>query len=389
LIKICFAVPHGYALFDESSREVFGGAEVRARLLAGALARNGDLRVSFVAIHEKPVECEQFGAIEVWREPSCAAQSRLRRAARAIRSRLQPGFLSARARVFAAVDADVYAVFGTSDYAAELATFCRSRSKKFVLFVSSGYDLSDAYRPESKERNVYGSRQDLCYYALIQADLIIAQTVAQQQKLREAFGRESIVIPNPVDLAAMAPILDRASRKYVLWIGKADRVKGAEPLLRLANAFPKLSFLMVLNRSDPAIFDRITSALPANVEILEFVPYARSDELFRHALAFVNTSIFEGFPNTFLQAGKFGVPVISLNVDLDGFLAQHGCGIHAAGEFDRLVQGLALLQNDPAAWHNYSERILARVRAHHDLESLGDLVRRALMSVVGIGELAE
>lgn len=422
MIRICFAAPHAYGLFDQATQVVFGGAEVRAFLLGNALSLLPGTQVSFVVFHDKSVEHERFGDIQVWRQARIAhsdpgnpyALSRyLQRTAdfpfvrivrvtwrmliavalhamailsKAITQMLSPAGLSinghqispASIRVFDAIDADFYAVFGASTYAAELTAYCRSRKKKLILFLSTDADLSPAYQPHSRQTNVYGSRHDLCHYALMQADLIISQTQHQRKTLLQRLGRDSVVIPNPIELGTSPPP-EFSQRRYVLWIGKADTVKQPEILLRLAAEFPEMRFLMLLNRSQPEMFERVSIALPSNVELRDFVPYSEIDGLFRDAWALVNTSEFEGFPNTFLQAGKSGTPVLSLNADPDDFLARNACGFPAGGDYRRLAQELALLHNNESRWRTYSENIAAHVKTHHEIKSVTLRLKQTLM----------
>jgi glycosyltransferase involved in cell wall biosynthesis len=389
-MKYCFAAPHACALFDASSRLPFGGAEVRAWMFGTALARRADAQVSFVVYRDKAIERERVGDVLVWRQerepaPGGSVVSRIFRRITRMLERVRPGALSVNGhrvspggiRVFSAVDADVYCAFGASNYAAELAAFCRARGRRAVLFVSSDDNLSRDYAPGDTGLNVYGSRRDLCHYALTRADLVITQTERQREMLKERFGRDSITIRNPIRLGSTPPV-ESAGRTHVLWIGKADTVKRPDILLRLAAEFPRVRFTMVLNRAVAGLYERTVAQATPNLEIREFVPYAESDDLFRRARVLVNTSRFEGFPNTFLQAGKSAVPVLSLEIDPDGFIARNGCGIVAGGDYRRLAEGLAALHEDEPRWRACSASIAAYVRAHHDLGGAAERLRRAL-----------
>ena len=63
---------------------------------------------------------------------------------------------------------------------------------------------------------------------------------------------------------------------------------------------------------------------------------------------FVNTSLYEGFPNTFIQAWSHGAVVASLTVDIDGGMEAQGVG-YCAGSFDRLEKIIDRLVSSPEA----------------------------------------
>src|SRR5690606_17231655 len=74
-----------------------------------------------------------------------------------------------------------------------------------------------------------------------------------------------------------------------------------------------------------------------------------------------------GFPNSFLQAGKYGVPIVSLNVDPDGMLTEHGAGICCHGSLEMMVQSLIGAIGRGADYDRMSDRARRYVQQHHEL----------------------
>jgi len=374
--KICFIAPHAYSLFNPRASYVFGGSEVRAWMLGQSLSQVPGNEVSFVVLDHGQQPIEFYNRVKVYR-----ASSLLRIYSSPPEALWPEGnrvdflrigeyeFQEEKVSFLQRVNADIYCIFGVHTLSAEVAAVCRREGKLLVLFAGCDLDFSENYHPDSKETNAYGSLGNICYYALMQADLIVTQTFRQAELLRERFGREATTLYNPVDLVHQ---VDRGRIEtrtpMILWVGKADRIKQPELLLQVATQCPDLFFTMVLNQSDPEIFIRISQSAPSNIRILPSVPFAEIENLFAQAFAFVNTSKFEGFPNTFLQCGKFGVPVLSLHVDPDGFIEKYGCGFVAGGDVEQLIEGLKRLISEQEWWKRCSKNIQEYVKVHHDLK---------------------
>lgn len=393
-LKICFVAPHAYPLFNKQVKAFFGGAEVRAWLLANGLAGCDDNDICFVVFDHGQRQREDYNGVRVYKL-SVPLVDRLRNRVKVLlgfgRSMRTSGIRTAgealredRWTIYDRIDADAYCGFGVGDFTAELADFCKYRKKRFVLFSTSDYDFSEAYYSGSKEKNMYGSTGELCCRAIADASLIVTQTSTQKALLKERFGRDSVVIPSPVELENRVPSPCKTEgRKTTLWIGKSDRVKSPHFLVKLATSFPDVRFIMVLNRSQADVFDQIARECPTNMEIIERIPFHDTEALFAKAHVLINTSLFEGFPNTFLTAGKYGIPILSLQVDPDQFIEKHGCGIVAHGDPDALSKGLQRLVSDHELWMEYSSNITRYVKEHHDLRLQAARVNETMRRVTG------
>ena len=386
---------------------IFGGSEVRTWLLATALSRFPEHEVTCIVFHHGQESRERVGQVMLvphsfYRSPHLLPAAHEKQAHSSWLYRLWgrleqsiapllPGNITINghtisrdmSRVYDDVAADVYCVCGVSNFAAEVAAYCQRSHRKFVLLAASDVDFALDYRRGSKHVNPFGSRADLCHYVLMTADRILTQTDEQAAFVRTRFGRDAITMRNPIDLSSRilaAPAMSE-QEKVALWIGKSDTVKQPDLMLRVAMAFSHIRFVVLMNRVDPGLFDYIAGNKPHNIDLIEQMPFSEVGRLFTQAFVLVNTSRFEGFPNTFLQAGKYRVPVLSLQVDPDGFIARYECGIVAHGDMSRLMHGLAQLYTDANFRERCGNNIRTYVETHHRLEEKIDEFNQILSAI--------
>jgi glycosyltransferase involved in cell wall biosynthesis len=306
----------------------YGGSELRAWRLARYLAARGTCEVSMLAFdYGQRRRLLRDGVVfhrdsaYVW---SRGLWPRVRGRGFRVLHRRQAvpalDFAAWECQAWASAAADVYVAFGVTAYSAKLARWCAAEGRRFVLMHGSDMDLDPA---EPGARVLYD-----------QPGLLVAQTENQRHEVRCRFGRDAELLRNPVTISSGGPAA--GPREFALWVGKSDRIKCPDRMFELARLCPGIPVTMIMNRADPALFDALMAEVPPNVTILESVEPESMSDYYRRAFALVSTSRIEGFANSFLEAGACGTPVLSMDVDPDGFIAAQGGGI-LAGEADAAV----------------------------------------------------
>jgi glycosyltransferase involved in cell wall biosynthesis len=96
-----------------------------------------------------------------------------------------------------------------------------------------------------------------------------------------------------------------------------------------------------------------TAAGINNIEFTGFVPYDKVERHFDGASLIINTSITEGFPNTFLQGWSRGVPSVSF-FDPDAYIDGKSVGV-VVKSMEEMISRVKNLKSDDALWKVYSE----------------------------------
>lgn len=368
--RVCFALPFAQQLLIGGTGS-FGGAELRGAIFLKGIARDTTLDVHAVVIGTGTPPSVRTNGIAMHYRPNVPFAE----------GHQDDGTRS----VWADVDADVYVAFGANEATAELARFCLARGRALIVSLASDISFDAFVYENSVEPDPYGMAGHYIWYGMRHATEVVVQTERQQQLLAARVGRTSTLIRNPAP--SHTRTVARSAPRYggrLLWIGRDDPNKRYDEALMLAAALPHRPLIMVCNGIQAvgaALIADLQQRLP-NLALADHVALADVDALFRSSDLLINTSVVEGFPNTFLQAGMHGIPIVSMAVDPDGVLGTHGCGKVANGTREDFAHCVEALLTDTTAYAAAAEANVRWVREHHDADTctaqLQSVVRRVL-----------
>jgi len=367
--KLCFVVPYSYSLFNSDTSFIFGGSEVRGWLLARGLANLGNFEVSFVVFDHGQGALEKHDGVIVIRGTSLSYS--IKNSPEKITAEKNLNYPNKHEDYFSFIsniDADFYCIFGVHNLAAQIVRSCRKIKKQVILFAGSDNDFSSDIIETSETSDNYGRIAKLAYYTIQNVSHIIVQTNFQKEILKSRFGRECQILNNPVEFYLDTPFKKKlkSKRPICLWVGKSDMVKQPWIVLEIAKNLKEFDFVMVMNLSIGLIHEKILSNVLPNIKVIEWISYNDIKYLFETANYLINTSKHEGFPNSFLQAGISGLPIISLNVDPDNFIKKNRCGVIAEGNIQVMIDSIYRLENQKELYEEYSSNVFNYVLEKHE-----------------------
>jgi glycosyltransferase involved in cell wall biosynthesis len=367
---VCFVAPTTWpVLAADGAIRVVGGAEVQQSMIAPALVRRG-WQVSMVALDYGQPDAAEVRGVTVYKmhKPDEGIP-----VLRFVHPRLTSLW-----KVLKRVNADVYYQRTAAVTTAWVAQFCRVHGRRSIYAGASDVD----FIPGGQDIR-YARDRWIFEWGVRHVDHVIVQNEAQRATLKQHFGRDGTLIPS----CYVPPADGRpGSRDYVLWSATVRPSKRPEILLEIARRLPHCRFVMI-GGPDPgkregeymsSIADA-ARALP-NLEVRGFVPFAEAERAFDGARVVLNTSLYEGFPNTFLQAWARGIPTVGF---VDTGSRREGEPVYdyvqdiaeAAWKLDRLMR-------DDASWRKASARVAAHFRDSHSIDAVLDQYERVLVQPV-------
>lgn len=273
-------------------------------------------------------------------------------------------------KILDAVQPDYIYVRGANAYFIMAVRHALSRRCKVIWHIASILDVTplgpgDIFLTPPFKR----IEKKMLEYSISKCDVIIAQSHDQASLLKKNYARRcDMIIRNwhPIP----RPAEKHHSRIKVLWIANWKPVKQPHVFVELARCLghlPHVEFTMI-GRIE-GYRDLKTKALENRIEVAGEMDNDQVNRRLSESHLLLNTSLSEGFSNTFVQAWMRGVPVISLNLDPDRLLTRRQIGL-CSKSFERLVQDTHRLITDDSLRETMSRKAMAYAFHHHSLENI-------------------
>ncbi len=365
--RIIFIMP--YFIKDNTG----GGAEVQAYIKAKHIAAKGDFEVMYLTSNpgNRPEE-EIVEGIKVLRKLRMPFP--LRNTLRIFREilRLRPCAVYTRMNWPALLPAGLASKI-TGSRSLWFATEARG--------LQPFYNTKNFFRSARKYRGtaliklppllINAVLEDLFFHqGIYLMDRHFAQNREQREILSSIYRIDASIFPSVHEIPWKKP--DKEPEPTIIWVANFSFNKRPELFMELARRLPDYRFIMAGNIR--AGYEFILQRGPKNLTALGRIPFHRSEELFERAWVYVNTSLSEGFPNTFLQAWKYRTAVVSMNVDPDGLLSRRALGILTENSIEKTIEAVRELVENPSMRESMTSRAYEYVKTHHDVKNIDRII---------------
>ncbi|MGH8503826.1 MAG: glycosyltransferase family 4 protein [Gammaproteobacteria bacterium] len=236
-------------------------------------------------------------------------------------------------------------------YTGIAAYYARRNTCRVIWHVAHEMEVQPFNRVISKNMVFRYLDKKTLEYGIRHASAIIVQTSQQQALLERHYHRKPVArIHNghPLPQEEIA----KPDGVEVVWVANLKPWKQPDIFLRLAEDLAHLRnvrFTMIGARAWPE--ERHSEFLHRikhlkNLTYLGGRPQSEVNTVLARAHIFVNTSLQEGFPNTFIQAWMRQVPVVSLNVNPDNVFGKEHIGFVSLS-YQKLKQDVITLVDKP------------------------------------------
>lgn len=353
-MKICFVCPQAWPYLSDNQYST-GGAERQIVLLAKELAKNHDVYIIVGDYGQSSKTVVENISIYKSYEPGVARYTKRVNKIYSCLDNINP---------------EVSIVRGNPALANVVGTIAKFLETDFVYNIANDNDI-----PFSGSSR-YDYREYIKLLPLKLADHLIVQTPRQRHIISENRKKTSIV-PNGYPSASV-----QRDQEYdgFLWIGRLDfKQKQPDIFVNLAERIPSEKFTMIGPRNNTKQekkmlekinqMDNITYQGPVQPDAVHDY-YARTQAL-------INTSAYEGFPNTYLEAWRLGIPVLSFNVDPNRFI---NCELPvcAHGNMERLIEIVRKVGKSDMFRNRLAENCLNEFEQRYRIEAVAETYLEAL-----------
>lgn len=360
-MKLCFVAPGRWSVdILHGDNAIYGGSESQLALLAAAMAQQGhqiDLifgdGVSSAPTFSAGVRC--IDAYPSWTHPRSLLHFW------SLLKELTPDLIYTRL---------------PSDFLWIIGLFTKLHPGSRFMYALGSDKLCNPWqfnRPKKWFHN------PLYALGLRLADIVVVQHHGQHQLVKRYVNGRIVEIPNIVRLGSpMARNPDKMDID-IIWISQIRPMKQLSILLDVARELPNLQFTVVGGFSDTINSHDFVEQMGdlRNLRYLGPQDHESVMRLLARSRVLVNTSAWEGFPNTMLEAWSLGVPVVSLQIDPGNVISREGMGFVSGGP-GQMVLDIKRLVEDPQLNCILGEKGFEYVQRIHSIEAVCQAFNQAI-----------
>jgi len=356
-MKLCIVSLGACSLLATTKTNNIIGPDVHQVVLAKEFAKKG-IKVSIIAYGKKGAPIEHINGIEIIAIKKMAYRCNIL------------NILINSIRIWNAMrSADTHIYFQAGGTPGIISIFCKLARKKYIYENASDAILNRKLisRKIKEFSQSMLAIDSLGYWLDIKlADAVIVQSNYQLRILKENFGKKGILIKMAFP---QNKLYKKSDPPIVLWVGSMADVKQPELFINLAKAIPNARFQMIGGfSSNKKLYNMIEESARnlTNFEFLGVVSFNKIEKYFGRASILVNTSMFEGFPNAFIQAWSHYMPVVSLFADPDELLCEKKLGFHSMN-FTKMITDVKKLLEEEQLRNEMGKNCRKYVEIEHDI----------------------
>lgn len=359
-IRLCFVMPGTYQLFNSATSTEHGGAELNLYYLSRLFAQDPRYEVSFIVEDQRQKHIEYYDNVKVIRLTGLRwGDNKPKKLLKKLWFKTVIEFSSAYEMVHTRYD--IVLVTTASLVLSRMVFWGQCLGRKQVVFRFANDTDADPHYFELTEASKL--KDKIYWWGVKKSKALVFQT-KQQEKLFQSYeNRGGNIIGNGFIIKEAPP--DVVKNK-ILWVSRSSEVKRPHLFLELARRLPKEQFIMIMpgnNELTETVIEQVKE-LP-NVEFHHYVPFEEIHHYFEHAKLFVNTSTYEGFPNTFIQCGMARTPILSFCINPDNIMNEYKLGLVCN---DSIQAAVDFIQNlDASSIQKYGQNIRQYTLAEHDI----------------------
>ncbi len=352
-MKIAIVFPKdSEALFNRNSKRTFGGANVQMYMIAKELSSYGTIEtISYINPYDEIDfdESDKFKFIKTFKETD-----------NILKKIIMFHFRIKKTKP------DIIVQRGLTLFSCLLALYCRLRGIRFVFMFAHDIEAEGKYQGTRKKCYLFPM---LLRYSF----LLIVQNVIEMDLLRSRTKEGNLkILKKGLEIRR----LKRSPSKVydAVWVARCEEWKNPELFIRLAALNPGKKFIMICSEvpGKEEYFREIKEAAKQSTN-LTFLNFVKNDEIYNLLLQsriFVITSDQEGdWPMVVLEALSCGVPVLSLKLNYNGLLTEHGAGCYCYNNFEEMNKEFGALLKDKKSYTAKSAKALDYVKSNHEIKN--------------------